>query len=209
MTEHTLRILQAIKEVVVTVAALVGVIVAWLGLQKWRDELRGRTEFELARRVLVAVYKLRDRLSDLRNPAVGSGEWSGRPGRTGDAGMVASADDMLYAYNNRWRPLTDARSALNAELPEAEAIWGDLLVAPMKALEKPLMTVWFHLFGRYLRGIHNPQFWERLDQDDRDKTEAVVWADYPESEKDEIARDVAAAVKQFEEALRSHLPRRR
>ena len=45
------------KEIILTIAAIIGVVVAFVGLRTWRKQLKGNTEYELARRFLHSVYR--------------------------------------------------------------------------------------------------------------------------------------------------------
>jgi len=49
-------------------------VVAALGLQAWRTQLKDKTEYELARRVLRAVYQVRDSRQAVRNRVQSSPE---------------------------------------------------------------------------------------------------------------------------------------
>jgi hypothetical protein len=58
-----------IKDVLTAIAAVGAASIGLLGLATWRKQLKGRTEYELARRLLVAVYRIRNAVSYLRNPS--------------------------------------------------------------------------------------------------------------------------------------------
>ena len=59
-----------VSEVVVAIAVAVGSYVAWKGLGAWKQQLKGRADHELARRILVLLYKYRDAIDGGRNPAI-------------------------------------------------------------------------------------------------------------------------------------------
>lgn len=62
----TSEVITAIRDGVMMIAAGIASYVAIVGLNTWRKQLTGTTEYELAREVLRAVYKLRDRVDMLR-----------------------------------------------------------------------------------------------------------------------------------------------
>src|SRR5215212_10812739 len=66
--------LSFIKDLVTVFATVIGGGIAIYGLVAWKRQLRGRTEYELARRVLRAVYKVRDAIQGVRNPLQSAGE---------------------------------------------------------------------------------------------------------------------------------------
>lgn len=64
-----------LKDLALAGAAVVTAWVAVLGLRKWREELRGKTDFEVARALARATYKVRDDLAACRMPLIRSSEF--------------------------------------------------------------------------------------------------------------------------------------
>ena len=62
--------LKIITDVVTAGAVLTAAIVAVRGLSSWQHQLRGKSEYELSRRILVSVFKYRDALKGVRHPAM-------------------------------------------------------------------------------------------------------------------------------------------
>lgn len=63
-----------IKDTATVIGIGIASYVAWVGLSTWRKQLTGTSEYELAREVLKAVYLLRDKIDNLRNPAINPSE---------------------------------------------------------------------------------------------------------------------------------------
>ena len=59
-------ILAATNDFVTIISLLIGTIIAWVGLSTWRKQLRVGGDYELAKRVLAQVYKVRDAIEDIR-----------------------------------------------------------------------------------------------------------------------------------------------
>ena len=57
-----------IKDIFTCLAAITASVVAVLGLQAWKKQLKGKTEYELAQRLLRGVYRVRNAFADVRNP---------------------------------------------------------------------------------------------------------------------------------------------
>lgn len=55
-------VVDLILRVVTLVVAVAGVYTAWQGLQTWRRQLHGQASFDVARRLILAVYKLRNEM---------------------------------------------------------------------------------------------------------------------------------------------------
>ncbi len=202
---------QLFHDVVQLLAVVVGVAIAWRGLQTWRDQLAGSTEYELARRVLRAVYQLREAIAHVRAPFVAVEEWADRPNRNHERrdSRDERAADLWFAYYKRWQRIVPAHSELEVALLEAEVLWGSELKEAREKLFQPLRRLSIELFHRYLRR-DSGGIWEHLSPEERGKTERVIWAGaLDQSGGDSFADEVAQAVALFESALRKHLPQRR
>ncbi len=60
-------------------AAITGAVVAVKGLGTWQRQLKGQSEYELSRRILVALFKYRDAITGVRHPAMWAYEMSSPP----------------------------------------------------------------------------------------------------------------------------------
>jgi Tfp pilus assembly protein PilO len=63
-----------VKDIVTILATSIAAGVAVMGLQAWKKQLKGKTEYELAQRVLRAAYQFREALAWVRNPLIYEGE---------------------------------------------------------------------------------------------------------------------------------------
>jgi len=197
----------ALANVVIAAAAGAGAVTAWRGLDAWRAELRGRNEYDLARRLLTALYRVREAIRAARSPSMSSSEYESRPDRAADD-RPWSGKDMRYAYQQRWNRISEPLVELDTALLEAEALWGKVLKSSRAALQKCLADLWVNIV-RHLRANapddlpflqRKPMTAEEIEQND-----AVVW-DLGEG-KDAFGDQVAAAVREFEDVLRPHLRR--
>ncbi|MGD0653640.1 MAG: hypothetical protein ABSA16_04795 [Thermoguttaceae bacterium] len=72
-TPHPLTIPEYItlaKDIILAISALAAAFIAWRGLATWRKELKGKSEYEIAKQVLKAVYKVREAFKIARNSGV-------------------------------------------------------------------------------------------------------------------------------------------
>ncbi|WP_343593903.1 hypothetical protein [Paracidovorax wautersii] len=134
----------AFKDIAAGSAALVAVYVASRGLQTWNRQLRGTSQYELARRLLRATYRLRDAIDGVRHPVMWGAEMPDPPE---DRAANMNRDELRHwgvrqAYGKRWDALAKERSELQAELLEAEVLWGP----DVKDLFKPLQELQGELF---------------------------------------------------------------
>lgn len=86
------------KDIFLAIAAAITAIVAVMGLRSWSRELKGKAEFEAARNLALATYKLRDALRECRSPFYEISELAGyNPGWGGSADQ-AEANQFAHIY---------------------------------------------------------------------------------------------------------------
>src|SRR5689334_8252445 len=61
-------VVSLVRDILTCCAALFAAGIAFLGLRTWRAQLKGKTEFELAQRLLQSVYKVRQAIAVVRHP---------------------------------------------------------------------------------------------------------------------------------------------
>jgi hypothetical protein len=170
---------------IVALAATTAAFVATRGLRTWKDQLAGQADYDLARRALLATYRLRDEITQVRNPAIFPAEQSKALQAAGLSGDPTQHPERLHlVYERRFGSLLAALSNLEAEALEAEVLWGrDLQVALSEfkpsifelrlAIERYL--AWdtdrhAHAFKddaeerKILDYVHNPSFYDRPDK---------------------------------------------
>ncbi|GIV46059.1 MAG: hypothetical protein KatS3mg036_0877 [Ignavibacterium sp.] len=118
-----------IKDIILLLVAIIGASSAIIGLKTWRKQLKGNTEYQLARRLMIAVYKSRDYVKLVRNPFMDGGEISQAFKEKNED--VPHHQDAKYGvkvdravYSMRWNKLNEALSELKIELLEAENYLG-------------------------------------------------------------------------------------
>ncbi|QXI02487.1 hypothetical protein HV782_011035 [Pseudomonas monsensis] len=107
------------------------------GLHTWRRQLRGSADHDLARRLLIELYKLRDEIQRARSPAIFSFEGVPFEGEVvSDEPKQSSYAFNERAYRRRLAAMDHARNPLQATMLEAEAIWGPDLKGLMEKVFK-------------------------------------------------------------------------
>jgi hypothetical protein len=209
-------LLSALKDVALGLAAIVTATVAVRGLRRWREELRGKADFEVARGLVRATYKLRDEIQSCRLPLM---RVAVRPPKEAefpadqihqdplDALAKAELEAWTRAYKDRWQPVLTALQEFDAQALEAEALWGSEIRKDTQELRRCAHTVFVAIeailedkaaggdhfkhdaeFGRLMRAnAHAP----------------------PSATDNELTNQVAAAVSVLESKLRGHLTRPR
>lgn len=119
------KTITVIKDILLAIAAITTATVAITGLRNWSKELKGKAYFDLARRLMMATYKVRDQLQYGRNPFTSAGEFpEDYDPRKRAEDNKQEAEAWAYVFNNRWKPIVDAVQELEVNALEAEALWG-------------------------------------------------------------------------------------
>jgi hypothetical protein len=180
-------VVTALATCLVALATIVGVGIAALGLRTWRLQLQGTAHFDLARRLLLEVYRLRDALERVRSPLMMVSE-------------AAGADDdlpwELTAYERRWQRVVEAQAPLEVCVYESEILWGDAARTLMRELAGQTNALYLAL-GAFARSKHDEH--ESLTQEQR----GVL---YGGSEHDAFSAELRTTVEGFEAYVRPHLP---
>ena len=199
--------LTALKDLVTIISIVVGGFVAVRGLEAWRRQLTGTTEYELARRVIKAVYALRDALERVRSPLITSAEMANALQETGTE-VEPSADNARAATNNavyqvRWRPVVEAYQALELEALEAEALWGRELrdlILQLKANVNSLLSA----LDLILRHQAYPDT-NILDHATHEVFSRIIYRQSNDPAQDKYSQELNQQVASIEERVRPHL----
>lgn len=110
-------------------AAITGAYIAIKGLGTWRRQLKGQSEYDLSRRILVALFTYRDAIDGVRHPMMFTAEMpypdEGRAKHMSDKEIHHHG--KAKAYHLRLGKVKNARKSLYTDLLEAEALWDNEL----------------------------------------------------------------------------------
>ena len=195
------------KDLILSGAAITGAVVAVKGLGTWRRQLKGKTEHDLSKHLLVSLFKYRDAIRGVRNPAIYTHEIPKPPE---DKAKSMNPDQISFygtaeVYQARWSKVQDERVKLYADLLEAEALWGEELNKLFKViydLEHELFTY----IRRYLE-LSNPDVNNnRKDAVEKfqQKSRNIMYGDLGD-EDDEFWNDVMVGIESIEKYLKPKL----
>lgn len=197
------EIITAIKDIILACAAIFTACIAFSGVEKWQKELRGKANFDVARGLLKAVYKLRNELSYCRSPFIPASEFpeafKGRLAATSQE----RADAYAYIYSNRWKPVGEAAKDFEAAILEAEALWGVGITEKAHELRQCVISlnvdIDAFISNEYSDGEHFK------DQEFAKKIRSSVSDMKPK--ENELTQRINAAIEGLESELRPHLVR--
>lgn len=196
----------AIKDTCLSIAAITTVIVAISGLKSWRKELRGKADFEVARGLIRATYKLRDEITYSRSPFTSANEF---PEGYDPLNKTAEkeAEAWAFVFTNRWKPISDAVQEFEAQILEAEALWGKNIKDIAFELRRCSRTLRVAMEAMVSNTASaNENF--KSDNEFGKKIKSEIWQGWSGSKgKDELGEKVLTAVENIEKELRPHLKR--
>jgi hypothetical protein len=195
----------------VAVAAGAAAFTAWKGLDAWKVQNTWAVDTDLARKLLVLVFRHKDVLAQVRHFAVFRSE--------ADASVIGDAapkteDERRYleiasAYEKRWEKLAEVRAEIYPLLLEAEAIWGKKareLFYPIWTLETELKVV----IQTYLRATNPKESSEVREAASRSlsKKRDIMYDSFgDEDEEDVFKKDYSLAMETIESFMRKKLGR--
>lgn len=69
-----MAIWEVAKDLILSTAAITGAYVAVSALGAWKEQLKGKTDYDLSRRILITIFKCRDAIEVLRHPIMSGNE---------------------------------------------------------------------------------------------------------------------------------------
>lgn len=192
--------IKLVCDVLVACAVVAGAVIAGCSLRTWRHELRGRNEYDLARRILTNVLHVRNSIEVIRNSTI---EWL--EDRTTLVEEVKSTNhgELTYADQQRRAKFYETETELRVNLIEAEVLWGDMLKEHWKSLYACISELRKNL--RAYRRAETSKRAKPLSKEEWKAIKSVIYQDFDNLEEDGFGCEVARAVQSFEKALRPYL----
>lgn len=198
----TVDFFSIVKDIFLSGAAAITAYAAYKGIEKWRSEIEGKADFEVARSFIRSVYKLRNSIETCRSPFVSAGEFpEGYRGGLGGHSDKEKGDAWLYVYNNRWEPVFEAIQEFDGATIEAEALWGGKVKERAQLLRQLAARLRVSI-DTYLRNEYSGN----QDFEDRDLG-TKIRADLNASglEVDTLSPAITRAIEDIESIIRPHL----
>jgi len=196
--------LPLIKDVILTGAAIIAGYVGLKGLSTWRRQLKGNTEYILAKQLLTSIYELREAIAGVRHPFM---QYSAEPDVPAEKLKELSSREKEWlakaqAFQKRWEPTAKAKSVLDTTLLEAEVVWGRNIVekvAPIDTLVSELRWA----IQDYLETTNPNAPYEPIAEEIKERR-AIMFA-RDSLEKDEYRKRLEAVIADIEDELKPHI----
>jgi hypothetical protein len=196
------------RDVIVSISALAAALVAFLGVNAWRRQLKGTTEYQNALKVLRALYAVRESVIEARDRFILPTDAVQQPPATGPEEFRVRVE--ARSYQRRLVRVGAARGELLLAQQEALAVWGD----PAKEALEDLLEAIADLFTTYeLYFDEEIALARRRDQEGKDETRdaenlvmrRVLYSALSKDGKDPFGERIARAVARAEEFYRARL----
>jgi len=206
MCMTTPEIITVMKDVLLGIAAATTATVAVIGLKSWSRELKGKAEFEVARNLIRATYKLRDELQNCRSPLIGAYEFpEGYQGTLGKSSPHEKAQAWAHVYKNRWAPVWSAIQEFDSHTLAAEALWGKEIRTRTDQLRQCVRELNAAIDAVISDEAGGGEDFKR-DSKFAKKMRSTVSASR-DDEQNELSKKTATAIGAIEEQIRPHLRR--
>ena len=192
------------RDLIIAGCAVITVGIAKRGLETWRRQMKGQGDYQLAKLMLVNVYKYREGVRVIRSPIQFSQETVQARKAMKEQGSE-SAEDVsglnlkVQVYTQRWKLAGDAFAEILAAHFEAKAIWGeefDKTIQRFVKFDNDLHAAFERFFDNHHR-LHD------MDKD-VDAVQRVVYSQSFTGD-DEFMERLNVVIQEIEVALRPFL----
>ncbi|MGR3985038.1 MAG: hypothetical protein OD817_07305 [Gammaproteobacteria bacterium] len=169
----------------VSIAATVTAVAAVYGVRTWKRELEGKENFEAARNLLRATYKVRD--------------------------AIAACRDIIGKEQREIKPVVVARQEFDHAATDAEVFWGDKVIAKARAIRSCVSSLHYAINFCAAEQESVTKYRER-DSEFAERMDYIVMSgprDTPDGmAENPFSKKVEKAVAEIEYLARPHLSTR-
>lgn len=205
MTSQTFaNIATAISAIVVAIAAIVAAVFARKGVNTYRREFVVKDQYDLAKRLLYSIYKVRDGFKHVRHPFMSVAEYPKEDSNKGTVDTNSRESQykaVSYAYEKRWEVLMTALRELESEMIQAQVFWGPQIGNLLAPVRECVVTLQIAIENR-LQAILGEEVYN--DKEERIAERKVLYS-RGDISKDPFAQKVQEALNPIEEMVRPHL----
>lgn len=189
-----------IKDVVTIITLSIGAYVALQGLHTWRRQLKGSQNYNLAKSMLINLYKYRESLNQFRHPAIWGNEY---PKFSSEESMKMSPQERSYqekthAYQQRWSNVAQIKPVLLENLIESQVLWEQDLGTNFQQLFKLESQLYFAAIN-YLEAIKPYSEQGKIEKSDKD----LIWDTL--SENDPFRVKINEVIHEIEKQVKTYL----
>jgi hypothetical protein len=190
---------------IVAASAIVVAVMAFLGVNTWRKEMTGKAKYELARKLMVRAYSVRDKLKKCTFPISGPTEWADRVRITHETVAVSQVLNDWHARAKRVQAVFEELPELDALAWESKAVFDETTSNEVLEAVKMLRSEYGNIASAvqmyFAAKYHHTKSGEggKLPDDVKRLESVVYWGIRHESDQADIA------VEKLSDTLRKYL----
>lgn len=178
------------KDVISAIGTISAVVIGVVGLTTWRRQLRGTSEYELAKKAVLGAYEVQQAIQSVRDPLLYLSTEEVEAGRR--------LEEEQRIYDNRMKLLFSRWTELQAIRLECKVIWSseghDCFDNIRKCIGELKGAIWLHF---WMKGAYaGPGAEVDNSPDRRMKNDKIV---YFASDDDEFSTKISQAIKEVED----------
>lgn len=194
------------QNILVSLSAVTTALLAFLGFNKWKKELKITSGYNKAKQILRAVYRTKRAFSTVRHPVIWAYEYP-KSMQQPDGGLKDECDyeRIAHVYEERWKVMQKAFGELEELVLDAVVEWGpefEEAIKPMRRCQVELLNC----IRDYLQRIKEPH---SVSYKTKYEHEAINKSTLSEvgldSEYDKFTPQIVDAVRVIEGELRKHM----
>lgn len=193
------------KDVLVGLSVVTAAVFAYLCLSAWKKELKGKSEYQLAKDVLKSVYRVREAFKHVRNPAIYQYEYPEEMrDHHGHLKREHDYEGKAHVYEKRWEVMAKAFGELEEHHLEAQVEWGPKFqnrITKLRSCHVDLMIA----IQQMLERKKNPREAPLNKPEERAEERSVLYHLGKDSKHDKFTPEIDDAINEFERWLRPHI----
>ena len=193
------------KDIIVSMAAIFAAFVAFRGINTWQKELKGKSEYQLAKDVLRTVYDVREGFIHVRKPAIFSYEYpEDMVDTSGHLKKEFKHSGTAHVYQERFKKLDSAFIKLEELNLDALVEWGSEhqdKIVPLRKCRAELFVQIQDMIRRY----ENPEEENWKTKEERIEERYIIYYTGENSKKDKFTPEINKAIDLFENWLRLYV----
>lgn len=111
--------MESIKEIVTSLCAVAAIIIGFCGLRTWRVQLKATADSDLARRILISLYKVKADIAMIRRPM----REITLPDEANKFDNEVTNEAFAKQYQEEWNQIAQGMTSLQVACIEAQAVW--------------------------------------------------------------------------------------
>lgn len=194
-----------IKDGIIAIAGVIGAVVAILGLNTWKRQLYGQSEYELAKRFLKSLYLFREVINNARHPFM---QYFAVPDLPQEKLEKLSKGEKEWhaqaqAWEKRWEPVAKARADLDINVLESEVFWDNEIKDKMQKISR-LQAELYVAIQEHIEGTNPVKPDETYGGEDLKRNKAVMYG-IGDRSKDAFLDKMLTAIEEIENILKPYI----